>query len=642
MIKYLLFLCASLSIFWAPVLAQQDAFPSAERSTSEIHFPNVPSIQAMWDIEFQYNLTAATGGSGNAGVVVLPSEIWVSRWATDTLSRLDYSGTLIDQFVIPGVSGTRGMTYDGTNVYIGNATTTITIVDPSTRTSTGTITSAGQVARFITYSPDADGGNGGFYIGNFNTSIDEISMTGALISSIPTGTHGLSGMYGAAYDATSTGGPYLWVYNQGSAASQNVITLLNMPSGTPAGVNHDVDPDVGVTGGLAGGLYITDLLFSGKRTIVGVSQTNPNNVLIAYDLDYVPAVDNATLVSVTGLQYTSTPVNHVQDVTPVATAQNFGTNVIANANINIDVTAAGYNSTQAFTSVPSAASFQHTGSILSTPMMGSYLLDASVDLGSVTDSDPTDNSQSIPFQVSADLYARDDDMPTGSYLASNSDWAYVATLYDIVVADTAKAVIVRLENPVDGDTLQAVIYSAPGGNPSNTQLAAGPIVETVSTQETYTLPLPNVPLTPGTYAVGTYQTAAGTRIASSGTIYNPGINFFNVAGSGWTASGIQTTRFIRLQVSNPLVSSSQAELEASIDISPNPSDGIIQLSIELTNQENLQVDVFDLTGSRVYSTRFDNIQEVNTTLDLTTLPSGLYNVVVRSNTALASRRIIKQ
>src|SRR5688572_18442858 len=79
------------------------------------------STQALFDQQFNYDITATTGAAGNAGVVHLGSEFWVSKWASDTMWRLDNTGSLISFFNIAtgAGGGIRSLTTDGTVVYAG-------------------------------------------------------------------------------------------------------------------------------------------------------------------------------------------------------------------------------------------------------------------------------------------------------------------------------------------------------------------------------------------------------------------------------------------------------------------------------------------------------------------------------------------
>lgn len=245
------------------------------------------SSKALWDVVLSADLTTPAGGSvGQAGVIFINNEVWTSMWGSDTIVRFTPTGTFIDKIQIPGVTGTRSMTTNGANIYIGANSNTIYEVSPITLAMTGTITSAASVAsRFLTYDATLDGGAGGFWTGNFDTDIFAISMTGAVLSSIPAATHTLTGMYGAAFDNTNLGGPYLWVFHQAGANSTQ-MTVLNLTTGAPTTHTRDVYTDVSATYSLSSGLAGGAFFIGGPApvpTILALIQGTPVNVLVAYE-----------------------------------------------------------------------------------------------------------------------------------------------------------------------------------------------------------------------------------------------------------------------------------------------------------------------------------------------------------------------
>ncbi|RMG74899.1 MAG: hypothetical protein D6722_01855, partial [Bacteroidetes bacterium] len=301
------------------------------------------SPEAMWDLQFSHNITATPAAVGNAGAVFVNGEFWVARWQSDTLSRFQADGTYIGAFLIPTsgggtLSGTRAMTTDGTDVFIANNTSTIYRIDTATRTISGTIAAPITQARFLTYDSLANGGNGGLWTGNFNTDITLINLSGGVLQTIPAATHTLGGMYGAAVDNFSTGGPYLWVFHQTNGPSQGTISQLQLPAGTPTGVFRDVFGDLGGNTGLAGGLFIANGIVPGEATLGGVLQGNPNNFLFGYELDFSPIQNDMSLTSlVSSNGLSQVPERLLEPIVFEASTINFGGNVADTAHIVLQV-----------------------------------------------------------------------------------------------------------------------------------------------------------------------------------------------------------------------------------------------------------------------------------------------------------------
>jgi hypothetical protein len=248
--------------------------------------------RALWDIQFNYNTTtAAAGDAGMAGAIYFNNEFWVSRWQNDTMYRFSATGVLNSEFVMAGLTGARSLTTDGTFIYAGANTNTIYKIDPTLQQLAPphiTINaSIGVNARFCTYDATLNSGAGGFWIGNFTTDIIAVDMSGNQLSSIPAASHGLTGMYGAAVDNFTAGGPYLWVFDQ-SGTSTTTLYQLNVSTGAQTGLVHDVMSDVGLaqglSSGLAGGMFISNQVVPTQVTIGGIIQGTPSNVLFGYEL----------------------------------------------------------------------------------------------------------------------------------------------------------------------------------------------------------------------------------------------------------------------------------------------------------------------------------------------------------------------
>ncbi len=221
--------------------------------------------RALWDV--QLNVDPTTVAAALAGCFWDGTQFWVAQWNSDSIYTLDATGAVTDDFVIAGVTGARSFTSDGTSLYIGSSTTAIWQIDPTTKTLTSTINTSGLNCRYLTYDPTLDGGNGGFWTGQYGDDITSVTMSGATISTLPATTHGLSGVYGMAYDDYTFGGPYLWAFDQSTTSIADLVQL-DM-TGTPTGNVYDTQTDF--AGGLAGGLWFGT--FGGQAaSIGGISQ----------------------------------------------------------------------------------------------------------------------------------------------------------------------------------------------------------------------------------------------------------------------------------------------------------------------------------------------------------------------------------
>lgn len=244
------------------------------------------SVNALWDVLFNYDVTALTGQGGYAGVCFTGTEYWVSKWASDTIAIISPAGTFIRKVTVAGVTGIRSLTYDGSFLYAGQNSTAIAKINPNpvTPTLASTITAPSAV-RSLSFDATANSGAGGFWISNYGTDINLISRTGTILSTITAASHALTAMYGTAVDHFSPGGPYLWVFDQGAGTNANVVQI-DIATGAQTGVIHDASTDAGTgqTTSLAGGVYIYSPT-SSVHILVGLLQSAPSNKLFGYDLN---------------------------------------------------------------------------------------------------------------------------------------------------------------------------------------------------------------------------------------------------------------------------------------------------------------------------------------------------------------------
>jgi hypothetical protein len=302
------------------VLYAQDTSPEISPDLQpEVNttFTQVNSTNALFSPLQITDITATvvpTGAMVGCRWIASLNEYWVSEWNTAQFYSLDAAGNLITAFTIPGVTGIRSITTDGTNVYLGTSLATINVVNPATKTLTSTIAinvpnaSAGTESRMCAYDPNLDNGAGGFWIGDFGSDIASINMSGNELSVIPSATHGAA-TYGGDVDYVSPGGPFLWISDQtvinGSRAN---LKQLQLPAGTPTGVVYDFYTDalpsttpVGTNPGeaIAGSLFISDEINAGFHVLAGVFQSNPRQLFVLELEPQTASVDDTIRMSFT-------------------------------------------------------------------------------------------------------------------------------------------------------------------------------------------------------------------------------------------------------------------------------------------------------------------------------------------------------
>ncbi len=111
------------------------------------------------------------------------------------------------------------------------------------------------------------------------------------------------------------------------------------------------------------------------------------------------------------------------------------------------------------------------------------------------------------------------------------------------------------------------------------------------------------------------------------------IAFVNISGSG---NNLYLDN-INVTGSNTIVSNQEINSLSEFNISPNPSTGYLDLSIEFEKQNNYQIRIFDAVGKMVHQQGGSNIQ-LNERIDLSHLPNGIYFI----NLMVADQMITKK
>lgn len=611
---------------------QGEQVPASEATINDDQTGKV-SVDAQWDFQFAYATSDTLGYFSQAGAYWTGTEFWVSKWNSDTLARLTSTGSLIERFTIAGVAGTRSITGDGTNLYLGLANDNIVTVNPVTKTaiSTATITgnAAGIGSRFLTYDGSLDGGNGGFYIGNFTSDIGIVSKTGTTLGVIPQATHGRIGMYGAAFDNISAGGPYLWVFEQSGNPSDAMISQVALPSGTWTGVSFDVDGDLGLGGSLAGGLFITSGLVTGQNTIGGMAQGSPNT-LFGYELSFAPIQIDAALTEanlIPGLSIV--PVNQVPPFTFSGETFNFGQTGISSATVDVEVTdledlSIAYTSSAAIGLLPSLGSAPYSLGPWSPVDTGAYVAEVSVGTGAQVDENSSNDDAVFGVFVSDSTLARDQgplvtNFGVGAGAGQNAVLAHSLTLQQ---TDFLTSVSMFFGSPPVNQQVFATVYAAnPGGGPQATPIAVTDVYTFTQSDADngifLTLGLQNPqPLPPGDFFIGVNELADNVGLGVTGGIFTDGALWFradNIGGGAWQ----QATNEVVLVVRANFGPCAPTKITGGIVIDDDDSgNGDATLSANISG------------GSGVYTYQWDD-PNASTTATISNVPGGrIYNLTV--------------
>jgi len=233
----------------------------------------VENSRALWDTQFSFDIDGPSGLVGLAGAESDGEFIYATKWsASSDIVKFTVDGTYVETFQIPGVSSVRDLAFDGTYMYGAAASTTVYQMDFTNKTLISSFT-APTAVRAIAYDEDNDA----FWGNNFSTDLVLFDRSGATLNTITAPPS----LYGAAYDNFTVGGPFLWIFTGTSTGGGCQIEQIDIATGNVTGVSHSVSGDFGAY--IAGGLYITEDLVTGKRTIGGTAQGTPD-LAFGYEL----------------------------------------------------------------------------------------------------------------------------------------------------------------------------------------------------------------------------------------------------------------------------------------------------------------------------------------------------------------------
>ena len=238
---------------------------------SNIH-QNPTSNRDMWDVKFQYDVGGDTGSLYLVGTAFDGNYFYCPEFNSATIYRVDKDGTYVDSINV-GVNGLIDLTYDGEYVYGATQGTpnTIYIMDMEEQVQVGTI-SAPHAAWNIAYDADADSGNGGFWIGQWDQAgITLIDRSGNVLDSFSPPESVLGMAWDPYTEIDGYNGPFLWIFTGTSTGVDGIIKVVDLDTKTLVSeVSQNVADDLGA--GIAGGLCMTSDWEEGVLILYGLVQ----------------------------------------------------------------------------------------------------------------------------------------------------------------------------------------------------------------------------------------------------------------------------------------------------------------------------------------------------------------------------------
>lgn len=254
--------------------------------------------------------------------------------------------------------------------------------------------------------------------------------------------------------------------------------------------------------------------------------------------------------------------------------------------------------------------------------------------GSPTSDVVQQNDTLEQIQSFSDFFAHDDGTAeVGYYL--NTYGAKTAVRFKLNVADTLRAVNVYFDPVVDGQTIQGstfrlVVWDGSSGVPGGVILRDSVAYPTYlqgsyNMIPTYTL-TSCLPLGAGTYFIGMQQTTNQKLNIGFDKNTNHMNDMFYDIGSGWVQSAIPGSIMINPVMGctpvTPTVSVREYDKNNAFILYPNPAQNSLHIKSTLVSLENTSIDIISSIGQTVFSSELEN----NTSIDISSLPNGIYFV----------------
>jgi hypothetical protein len=259
---------------------------NADYSNTEAVVRAIPpdNTDALWDVLFSYPANGAAVQTGIETNMTSSDVIYTTEWSGSNFWKYNpTNGTQTGSFTISGVTGIRDLATDWNgNFYGGANSSTLYKMNFTSATLIASINSAVPAIRHITYDPDANGNQGGFWTGGWG-DMYLIKMDGTLTATGPA-TDGSS--YGSAFDKWSNPGhSYVWINSQTGGSTFQQFEKTGATTLVSTGITHSNTglpgfPSGGIAGGAGGGF------FNGKFGLLGMAQpgSGTNSFMFCYEM----------------------------------------------------------------------------------------------------------------------------------------------------------------------------------------------------------------------------------------------------------------------------------------------------------------------------------------------------------------------
>jgi hypothetical protein len=634
-----------IGVHWTGSQIWLIASPSTRRTITR----HTPTMQYIDSIQITGNLT-----TGVTDIEVINNEMWIA-FGKDSIAKISPTGAVIKKV---------------------QTLTTSTGVNGSVRTIA------------------AIGNTGQLYASSTADVIWRIDTNGTVLQTIPITDHKVQGIYGMSYDATTTGGPYLWVNcqfsvnNPSGGVNGTYIRQIKLANNTGYATCFERDVFFNTPWGLggtffsAGGMTMGTLPGNTSPSLMSLSQYSTfgglqKGAVAIYSLaNFQPlpapevAIDSfATRSSLTNLTRFPAAINMAVSYVTKLTNRS---PTAASGNINLTVKRDSVligNPSVPFAVNPFFTNIVNTPSVQAN-VKGRYEVGVRASVSG--DCNVVNDTSRFLFTVTDSTYGRDvfdhnaifNPMSIGGTAAprrigmvytfpSDVNITSVSLLHRVLTLnDSMYATIWRFKNGYPTDSLASSrLY-----NPTTAADTAGQ-GNSIGLLRNYMLINPLLVKKGDSIVVGMtelktanfYPWTAISDETQSNYLFLYRSSIVGTRNPGWysdSASGVFAVgkRAFVFRV-NATVRTDTKDFSGAIQdasVAPNPTTGDMVLTVNLLKNEKGRIDITDLSGRLMHTELFES-QQVTKSLSLTNWSNGMYLLRVRTESGgQVIRKIVKQ
>jgi hypothetical protein len=308
------------------------------------------------------------------------------------------------------------------------------------------------------------------------------------------------------------------------------------------------------------------------------------------------------------LPYYQIPITQITDINFAGVVTNNGALDQTNAIITADVNSGTFTSTSplAFTSVSGATdTLFAANAYVPASAVGSHTVTITTSADNVDD-DNSDNDGMATFEVSNDIYARDNGTVDGSVYNQGESFE-AGNVFDIFADQDLYAVNVKLSSSSAGAPLifgKLYMFDATDGSRifvdqtedytvTSAQITAGAEIPLI-----FNSPLPLTANNSYLLVVGSYGDAGATNdlvIAAAGTSEPQTSNLYDEPTTTWFY--VESTPWVRMNFDASIGVEENEIAGATLGQNfPNPTNGNTSINYTLVNNADVMIQITDLTG----------------------------------------------